>query len=118
MDYANLCTQILDISTMVRFAAVYHMSGEKMFGGYKEGKYPLTNTTIDFQQSILRGILLRHAHITLEEYFGKEKYTVIEFEKAKAFIFPLENDLLLLASMEPGGDHRLFVDRIIFLLKN
>lgn len=118
MNYGDLCETILDIPTAMRFAAVFHISGEKLAGGYKQGKRPFSDVDKDFHDSIMRAIVTRNSHKMLEEYFGTEKYAMMEFEKAKTFIFPLEKDLVLLASMEPTGNHQLLIDRVLFLLRD
>lgn len=116
MNYDVLCNNILDIPTSMRFAAVYHMSGEKLAGGYKQGKSPLTNDQ-KFQESIVHALVIRNSHKMLEVYFGQEKYSMLNFEKAKAFVFPLEKDIVLLASTEPDGDHQLLIQRVFFYKK-
>jgi len=111
MDYEKLCSQIFNIDPKIRFAAVYDFWAERMAGGMRKGlksNLPEKITVNSVNQALLRW----KSRKTTEEWIGKTKYAMAEYEKVKRFTFYFNENELLLVSTEPNVDNELIIKSI------
>jgi len=111
LDYEKLCSQIFEADPKIRFAAVYDYWAERVAGGMREGldnQLPENVTTNSINQALLRW----KSRKTAEEWIGKAKYAMSEYEKIKRFTFYLNEDELLLVSTETDADTELIIQNI------
>ena len=115
MDYDNLCKDVIDIDSKIRFAGICDESGEIKYGGQKEGvKNILTNEeTRKSNLQALEGWGLRKS---LSPKTGKGKYAMTEYEKIKRITIPLDDEHLLLITTEVEADHAQIISNALKLL--
>jgi len=117
MDYEKLCSQIFMIDPKIRFAAVYDFWAERIAGGMKEGldSHLAEKITIN---SVNQALLRWKSRKTMEEWIGKAKYAMAEYEKVKRLTFYFNENELLLVSSEPDADHEIIIKNIKKLLSD
>jgi len=117
MDYEKLCSQIFMIDPKIRFAAVYDFWAERIAGGMKEGldSHLAEKITIN---SVNQALLRWKSRKTMEEWIGKAKYAMAEYEKVKRLTFYFNENELLLVSTEPDADHENIIKNIKKLLSD
>jgi hypothetical protein len=111
MDYEKLCSQIFEIDSKIRFASVYDFWAERIAGGMREGlesNLPEKITVNSVNQALLRW----KSRKTTEEWIGKTKYAMAEYEKVKRFTFYFNENELLLVSTEPDVDNEFIITSI------
>jgi len=115
MDYEKLCSQIFEVDPKIRFAAVYNFWAECMGGGMKEGLDNLLPEKVT-KNSINQALLRWKSRKTSQEWIGKAKYAMAEYEKVKRLTFYFNENELLLVSTEPDADHEPIIKNIKKLL--
>ncbi len=117
MDYEKLCSQIFMIDPKIRFVAVYDFWAERIAGGMKEGldSHLAEKITIN---SVNQALLRWKSRKTMEEWIGKAKYAMAEYEKVKRLTFYFNENELLLVSTEPDADHEIIIKNIKKLLSD
>ncbi len=111
MDYDKLCSQIFMIDSKIRFASVYDFWAERIAGGMREGlesNLPEKITINSVNQALLRW----KSRKTMEEWVGKTKYAMAEYEKNKRFTFYFNENELLLVSTEPDVENEFIIKNI------
>jgi len=111
MDYEKLCSQIFEIDSKIRFASVYDYWAERIAGGMRDGlesNLPEKITINSVNQALLRW----KSRKTTEEWIGKTKYAMAEYEKVKRFTFYFNENELLLVSTEPNVDNEFIIANI------
>ena len=117
MDYEKLCSQIFEVDPKIRFAAVYNFWSECLAGGMKKGLDNLLSEKVT-KNSINQALLRWKSRKTTEEWIGKAKYAMAEYEKIKRLTFYFNENELLLVSTEPDADHELIIKNIQKLLSD
>jgi len=117
MDYEKLCSQIFKIDPEIRFAAVYNFWAERIAGGMKEGLDSHLSEKLTMN-SVNQALLRWKSRKTMEEWIGKAKYAMAEYEKVKRLTFYFNENELLLVSTEPDADHELITKNIKKLLSD
>jgi len=111
MDYEKLCSQIFKIDPKIRYVAVYDFWAERIAGGMRDGlksNLPEKITINSINQALLRW----KSRKTAEEWIGKTKYAMAEYEKVKRFTFYFNENELLLVSTEPNVENELIIKSI------
>jgi len=111
MDYEKLCSQIFKIDPKIRFVAVYDFWAERIAGGMREGlnSHLAEKITVN---SVNQALLRWKSRKTAEEWIGKTKYAMAEYEKVKRFTFYFNENELLLVSTEPNVDNEFIIKSI------
>ncbi len=117
MDYEKLCSQIFEVDPKIRFAAVYNFWAECLAGGMKKGLDNLLSEKVT-KNSINQALLRWKSRKTTEEWIGKAKYAMAEYEKIKRLTFYFNENELLLVSTEPDADHEIIIKNIKKLLSD
>jgi len=112
-----LCSQIFEVDPKIRFAAVYNFWAEWMAGGMKEGLSSHLSEKLTMN-SINQALLRWKSRKTSEEWIGKAKYAMAEYEKIKRLTFYFNENELLLVSTEPDADHEPIIKNIKKLLSD
>jgi len=111
MDYEKLCSKIFQIDPKIRYAAVYDFWAERMAGGMRDGlksNLPEKLTINSINQALLRW----KSRKSTEEWIGKTKYAMAEYEKIKRFTFYFNENELLLVSTEPDVENEFIIKSI------
>ena len=106
MDYDKLCSQIFEIDPKIRFASVYDFWAERIAGGMRDGLNSLLPEKITIN-SINQALLRWKSRKTMEEWIGRTKYAMAEYEKVKRFTFYFnENELLLVKTLKISRNYK------------
>ncbi len=111
MNYEKLCSQIFKIDPEIRYVAVYDFWAERIAGGMRDGLNSLLPEKITIN-SINQALLRWKSRKTAEEWIGKTKYAMAEYEKVKRFTFYFNENELLLVSTEPNVDNEFIIKNI------
>ena len=117
MNYTQLCTDIFSIDNSIRFANVYNKSGEVVAGGMHKDKESLLNPE-EASMSFYYSKNMFEKHKNLSHSIGKERYSMTEYQKVKTISIPLQDDNLLLISVEPKADHCKIIENILKVVEN
>ncbi len=117
MDYQKICSEIFKIDPKIRFVAFYNFWAERIAGGMKEGldSHLAEKITIN---SVNQALLRWKSRKTMEEWIGKAKYAMAEYEQVKRLTFYCNENELLLVSTEPDADHESIIKNIKKLLSD
>ncbi len=109
MDYDKVCKDVLGLDPKIRFAGICDDEGDTKYGGLREGitSHLSPEETKKSVQLALGRWGLRDALI---QKTGKAKYAMAEYEKVKRVTMPLNDDYLLLISMEVDADHNSIIN--------
>ena len=116
MDYSELCKDIMNLDSKIRFAGICDETGEIRYGGQREGIKNLLSSE-ETKRSNLQALARWGLRNSLASKIGKGKYAMAEYEKIKRITFPLENHHLLLITTEIGADHTKIIDGVLQLLR-
>ena len=105
------------MDTTIRFAGIYGKNGELIGGGMRENVQSLL-TPEEAKMSLYHAKLRWETRKALSYKLGNEKYSMAEYEKTKLINIPLNENSLLLVSMESTGDHVRLIDNILKLIPN
>jgi len=117
MDYEKLCSEIFKIDPKIRYVAVYDFWAERIAGGMRDdlkSHLPEKITVNSINQALLRW----KSRKTAEEWIGKTKYAMAEYEKIKRFTFYFNENEMLLVSTEPNLDNEFIIKSIKKLIGN
>jgi hypothetical protein len=117
MDFEKLCKEIMDLDPKIRYAGVCDESGDRKYGGQREG-VPNLLSTEETKRSNVQALARWALRNSLSPKIGKGKYSMTEYEKIKRITIPLENSHLLLISTEVDADHAKITDRVLKLIRS
>jgi hypothetical protein len=117
MDYSELCKDIMNLDSKIRFAGICDETGEIRYGGQREGIKNLLSSE-ETKRSNLQALARWGLRNSLAPKIGKGKYAMAEYEKIKRITVPLENYHLLLITTELEADHDKIIDKTIKLIQS
>ena len=116
MEYNSLTKNIMNLDNKVRFAAVCDDSGEIKYGGQREGIKNLLSPE-ETKRSNIQALARWSLRNSLAAKIGKGQYAMAVYEKIKRITIPLENDHLLLVTLEIDSEHDKIINEILSLIK-
>jgi hypothetical protein len=116
MEYNSLTKNIMNLDNKVRFAAVCDDSGEIKYGGQREG-IPNLLSPEETKRSNIQALARWSLRNSLAAKIGKGQYAMAVYEKIKRITIPLENDHLLLVTLQIDSDHEKIINEILSLVK-
>jgi hypothetical protein len=116
MDYDKTCKDILNLDQKIRFVGICDDTGETRYGGMREGLTSLL-TPEETKKSVQLAIGRWGLRDALTPKTGKAKYAMAEYDAIKRVTIPLNDDYLLLVSMDLEADHNIIINRILGLIK-
>lgn len=117
MNYDILCKDALETDKVVRFAGIYGKNGELLASGMRENTEVLL-TPDEVKMSLYHAKLRWDTRKALSHRLGREKYSMTEYEKIKRVSIPVDENQLLLVSMETVADHVKIINMILNLIYN
>ena len=117
MNYDKLCMDAFAIDSSIRFASVYTKSGDVVGGDMCKDKESIL-TPEEVTLSLYYSKQMFETRKNLSHIIGKEKYSMTEYAKVKMITIPLQDDNLLLISIETKGDHIMMIDHILKVVEN
>jgi len=112
VDYSKICSAILGLEPQIRAVLIYHINGELLGGGMREGIDSYLPTE-EITKSTLNTILRWKTRELLYPFLGVGKYSLTEYEKIKRISFPLSSSTLLIVSTETEVDHNAIIKKNI-----
>ena len=103
MDLDEFCSGLFQNFPKIRYAAVHHVSSEKLAGGMREG---LTSFIDDesHRKRVMGTMLNWLSRNDLKDFAGKTRCIVEHTQNVTLLTFPMSKDKLLLISAEPDLD--------------
>lgn len=117
MNFDELCNKVMKIDNDVRFAGILDKNGLLISGGYKDG----LSTHLQSDEAKMSFHYASHGwenRKNLSHRVGKERFAIVEFEKVKQISIPVDNQNILLMSVEPKTNHDQIVKNVFLLLDN
>ncbi|MCA9827746.1 MAG: hypothetical protein KC444_05055 [Nitrosopumilus sp.] len=114
MDYNQLCKDVMDLDSSIRFSMVV-IDGVRRFGGYRYDVVGALDSD-ELTQSISYAFDRMIGRFLAEEKLGRTKYAMAEYEKVKRVTFPLDQKTLLLVSMDVKSRHNKIITLILKLI--
>lgn len=109
MEYDDLCNQVIEFDTNVRFAGVANIKGEQVAGGPRKNIERLLADN-DVNMSIHYAFQKRELYTNLAYKIGNEKSSITEFEKVTLITIPINSQELFLISTEPRAGYLKIID--------
>ena len=108
---------IFALDSSIRFASVYNKHGEVIAGGMSKDKVSLLNPE-EARMSIYYSKQTFEKHKNLSHRVGKERYSMTEYDKVKMISIPVQNDDLLLVSIETNADHFKMINDMLKVVES
>ena len=108
---------IFAIDSSIRFVSVYNKNGEVVAGGMHKDKESLLKPE-EATMSLYYSKHMVEQRKNLSHSIGKERYSMTEYQKFKMISIPLQDDNLLLISIETNADHFKMIDHMLKVVEN
>ncbi|NDF25110.1 MAG: hypothetical protein EB149_03875 [Thaumarchaeota archaeon] len=115
MNFDELCNSVMKIED-IRFAGILDKNGELVSGGYRDGLSSHLQSD-ESKMSFHYASKSWESRKNLSHRVGKEKFSIVEFEKVKQISVPVDSNNILLISVEPSANHDQVVKGIFSLLE-
>ncbi len=103
MDYDELCKNILELDSKIRFAGVVNTKGILITNLEQKGVKQYLSPD-ELKMSIHYSMWEWEKSQNLSHELGFEKSSVLEYDKVTLISVPIDNSNLLVASIEPTED--------------
>jgi hypothetical protein len=114
-SFEQLCDNIFELSSNIRFVGIINGMGDLVAGGMREGVQSMEdreNSSKLYLEFLLRSEMRKDQDVE----FGKTVYSFSEREKIKFAVFPLLRNHLLMVSMENReSNHDGIIEKILNL---
>ena len=105
----------MGIDSAIRYAVIQNDSGEKMYGGFKDGIIPILN---DDELKMMHYYASQRwqTRKNIEHKLGNTRYAMAEYDKLKRITFPIDEKHLLMLTTEVHANHTNIIDKTLKLL--
>jgi hypothetical protein len=114
-SFEQLCDNIFELSSNIRFVGIINGMGDLVAGGMREGVQSMEdreNSSKLYLEFLLRSEMRKDQDVE----FGKTVYSFSEREKIKFAVFPILRNHLLMVSMEKReSNHDGIIEKILNL---
>jgi hypothetical protein len=117
MDYEKLCDKIMNLDSLIRFAAILNQKGEKIAGGTRKNISSMLSPD-EVQMSMYYASRRWDSRGKLSHRIGDVKYSMTTYEKVNQITIPIDKKNLLLLSTEPSAKPLEIIDKVFELIKN
>jgi hypothetical protein len=117
MNFDELCSNVMKIDDDVRFVGILDKNGELVSGGYKDSLASHLQSD-ESKMSFHYASKAWENRKNLSHRVGKEKFAIVEFEKVKQISIPVDNQNILLVSVEPKTGHDQIVKSVLSLINS
>src|ERR687889_2935193 len=115
IDMHNLCKQIIELDSTIRFAGIPNKFGKQIVVEYRKGLAPLL-TDSESELYAIESVIRMNTRKDYESKLGKPIYSFTLYEKIKRTTISLDNKdyPILLASFDIEADHEsIIVNKIL-----
>ena len=120
MDMHNLCKQIIELDSTIRFAGIPNKFGKQIVVEYRKGLTPLL-TESESELYAIESVIRMNTRKDYESKLGKPIYSFTLYEKIKRTTISLDNKdyPILMVSFDTDADHEsIILNKIIPFVKN
>jgi hypothetical protein len=120
MDMHNLCKQIIELDSTIRFAGIPNKFGKQIVVEYRKGLAPLL-TDSESELYAIESVIRMNTRKDYESKLGKPIYSFTLYEKIKRTTISLDNKdyPILMVSFDTDADHEsIILNKIIPFVKN
>ena len=120
MDMHNLCKQIIELDSTIRFAGIPNKFGKQIVVEYRKGLAPLL-TDSESELYAIESVIRMNTRKDYESKLGKPIYSYTLYEKIKRTTISLDNNdyPILMISFDRDADHEsIILNKIIPFVKN
>ena len=112
MDYKNLIDTVMGLDENIRYATVCDMASNQIETRHRDG---ITNYLSDEEtkESLDHAVSSWKSRTKLSNKIGKGKYVLAVYEKLRRVTLPLDNDHLLLVTIDNKGGQSDIIARIM-----
>lgn len=117
MDFEKLFTDVMNVDSTIRYAAIQNNAGEKINGGFRENINPILN---DDELKMMHQYASQRwqTRKNIEHKLGNTKYAMAEYDKLKRISIPINENHLLMLTTETNSDHTKIINKILELIQN
>lgn len=119
IDVHNLCKQIIELDSTIRFAGIPNKFGKQIVVEYRKGLTPLL-TDIESELYAVESVMRMNTRKDYESKLGKPIYSFTLYEKIKRTTISLDNKdyPILMVSFDTEADHEsIILNKIIPFVK-
>ena len=120
MDMHNLCKQIIELDSTIRFAGIPNKFGKQIVVEYRKDLAPLL-TDSESELYAIESVIRMNTRKDYESKLGKPIYSFTLYEKIKRTTISLDNKdyPILMVSFDTDADHEsIILNKIIPFVKN
>jgi len=115
VDFDKLSSDVLNIDSGIRYAAIQNNTGQITTGGFRENITPILNDE-DLQMMHYYASQRWQTRKNIEHKIGPAKYALAEYDKIKRISFPIDEKHLLMVTTEIDADHTNIIREILKLI--
>ena len=117
MDFKKQYSDILNLDSSIRYAAIQHNTGVKIAGGFRSDITPILSDE-ELQMMHYYTSQIWQTRKNIEHKIGPAKYALAEYNKIKRITFPIDEKHLLTITTEIDADHSNIIKKTLELLYN
>jgi hypothetical protein len=116
---SNICNQILDSDSSIRFVGIPNKMGKQIISRYRNGLVPLV-TENEIEMFAIEAVLRMNTRKEFESKLGKAIYSFTLYEKVKRVTITLESKEypIIMLSFDIQSDHEyIILDKILPIIR-
>lgn len=117
MDFEKLYSDILNLDSSIRYAAIQNNTGVKIAGGFSSKVTPILSDE-ELQMMHYYASQRWQTRKNIEHKIGPAKYALAEYDKIKRITFPVDEKHLLMLTTEIESDHSNIIKKTLELIHN
>jgi hypothetical protein len=120
IDVHNLCKQIIELDSAIRFVGIPNKFGKQIVVEYRKGLTPLLTDT-ESELYAIESVMRMNNRKDYESKLGKPIYSFTLYEKIKRTTISLDNKdyPILMVSFDTEADHEsIILNKIMPFVKN
>jgi hypothetical protein len=119
IDVHNLCKQIIELDSAIRFAGIPNKFGKQIVVEYRKGLTPLLTDT-ESELYAIESVMRMNTRKDFESKLGKPIYSFTLYEKIKRATITLESEEypILMVSFDIQADHdHIIIDKVLPIIR-
>ena len=117
MDFEKLYSDILNLDSSIRYAAIQNNTGVKIAGGFRSEVTSILSEE-ELQMMHYYASQRWQTRKNIEHKIGPAKYALAEYDKIKRITFPIDEKHLLMITTEIDTDHTSIIKKILELIRS
>jgi len=117
LDFDKLYSEVMNVDSTIRYAAIQNTIGEKTFGGFRDGIVPILSEE-ELKMMHYYASQRWQTRRNIEHKIGHAKYAMAEYEKLKRISFPINEEYLLMLTTEIQSNHTNIIHKVLEIIEN